>query len=279
MKKYIGEVSNKHEGYEGGKCKDATPKTSNCLDCFQQQFFGGNKISYDCEEKRNIYVARYFPVHVKENTEALNLLPQVYIEKLFKLKKIYIMNIGGGPGSDSFAVKNFFIDKERVCKLQDKKEIYILRVDKETNWNDMAGFVNERIKDTDNIKFNSKRSNFDVGDEKQWTLANRKYNLFTISYFLSEIEENGIEIVAKFVNQYASDTVAAVIINDNDYPKIYTLKQMLFESISCNVNNVDYERADSTTFHCDFFYKDEDRDLIKPKLSTKSIRYAKVVRL
>ncbi|MFH0781990.1 MAG: hypothetical protein V2B20_08570 [Pseudomonadota bacterium] len=132
-------------------CQNATPGASGCLDCFQNQFFNDNIISYDCDLKINIYVGRYFPVHVRENIEALKLLPPEYIDKLLNLNTINVMNIGGGPGSDSFAVKKYFHGLERSGLIKDKKDIYILRVDRETNWNNMAGFVNERIKNTDVI--------------------------------------------------------------------------------------------------------------------------------
>lgn len=58
---------------------------------------------------------------------------------------------------------------------------------------------------------------------------------------------------------------------------VYTVKQMLFKSISCNGDH--HEITDSTEVPCGFSYENEDRDLIKPKLKTKSRRYAKVVRL
>jgi hypothetical protein len=272
VKRCIEKISQNNEGV----CDNATPISSNCLECFQRQFFDGNDIGYKCDEKIYIYVARYFPVHVKEIIEALKLLPEEYFEKLFELKKINIMNIGGGPGSDSFAVKKFLIEKQSVGEIQGKKEIYMLRIDKENNWDGMAGFVNGRIKDTENIKYLSKKSNFDVCVKNQWALSDKKYNLFTLSYLLSEIDDEKIDTLSEFVNSYASDTVSGLIINDNNRPKVKNLKEILFHNILCN-NPIEVE--DSSRFHCGFFYEDEDRDLVNPKLSTNSIRYAKVIKL
>lgn len=268
----IEEISQNYEGV----CDSATPNSSNCFDCFQRQFFDGNEIKYECDEKINIYVARYFPVHVKEIFEALKMLPEEFYENLFKLKDINIMNIGGGPGSDSFAVKKFLIEKELAGEIEDEKKVCILRIDKETNWDNMAGFVNERIRNTEHIEFMAKKSIFDVGIQNKWSLANRKYNIFTISYLLSEIDDSKISILSKFINSYASSAVCGLIINDNNRYKVHQLKQSLFQNILCDIDNDD---EDSTRHHCGFFYKDEDRDLVNPKLTTNSIRYSKVVTL
>ena len=257
-------------------CEDATPGATDCFDCFQKQFFDGNQIVYDCDPKIDIYVARYFPVHVKENMEALSLLPPEYIESLLQLDDINVMNIGGGPGSDSFAIKKFFLQNEDRGNIEGMKNIRILRIDKENNWNDIAGFVNQQISNSDRIVFNPRRRNCDIRIKKQWPKANIKYNIFTLSYFLSEIEENQIELIAEFINTYASDTASAIIINDNDRYKVNTLVPMLSDNISCSF---EYENNDSAQHHCGFSYSDKDRDFVFPKLTTRSIRYVKVINL
>lgn len=48
-------------------CASRTPESKNCLDCFRNQYFNGNKISYDCVEKRKIYLLRFFTAHEAEN--------------------------------------------------------------------------------------------------------------------------------------------------------------------------------------------------------------------
>ncbi|MFH0781988.1 MAG: hypothetical protein V2B20_08560 [Pseudomonadota bacterium] len=124
--------------------------------------------------------------------------------------------------------------------------------------------------------FVTKRSNFDVGVKEKWALAERKYNLFTISYFLSEFDSNRIEILAEFISSFASNTISAVTINDNDRQKVHSLKHSLFENLSCNVN-LEFENKEK--HHCGFFYEDKDRDFIQPKLNANSIRYAKVINI
>lgn len=277
MNSIIRESIDNASGIYDGVCEHATSNSTNCLDCFKRQFFGNNEVCYDCTPKTNIYVGRYFPVHVKENMEALNLLPDNFIERLLALDTINIMNIGGGPGSDSFAIKTFLMNLERGGQITSPKNIYLLRVDKEESWNQIAGFINGRIANTNNLIFDARKSSFNVTQKSEWNLnKNRKYHIFTMSYFLSEIDQIKTRVVANFINSFASDNIAAIIVNDNNRYKIHNLKSILFNNLTAATN---YESENSKRYHCGFSYTDEDREFIKPKLNTKSIRYIKILSL
>ena len=259
-----------------GVCADATPGSSNCLNCFQKQYFDENLITYDCNYKINIYVAKYFPVHVKENSVALNLLSSDFMLELFKHSSINIMSIGGGPGSDSYAVKKYLTECENQGDITSQKDIYLLRVDKEENWNNTAGEVNSIISDTGNLIFNAKRHHFDVTIKEEWMKRSfRTFNIFTISYFLSELTDKAqVETVAECINRCSSEEVSCLFINDRNDEKVRSFQRVLFDNLSCNT---DYEVEDSSRHHCGFFYDNDDKDLISPKLSTKSIRFLKVL--
>lgn len=275
MKILIDNCIEKFKNDLEGVCEDATPGATDCLSCFQKQYFDGNIISYDCDQKTYIYVARYFPVHVKENAEALRLMPAPIIKKLLARNPLNIISIGGGPGSDSFAIKNFLIEKEGL-EIKTKKDVYLLRVDKEENWNRIAGVVNSRISDSDLIKFDSRRQLFNVTLKGEWPkFSNKLYNIITMSYFLSEMNScKEIEIIADYINKISSKKCSLIIINDRDEDKVHRFKDVLFKNVNFNT---DIELNDRSQCHCGFFYDDQDRDLILPKLSTNSIRFLKVL--
>lgn len=214
-------------------------------------------------------------MHVKENMEALRLLPDNFIERLLELDTINIMNIGGGPGSDSFGIKTYLMNLERSGQITSPKNIYILRVDKEEGWDEIAGFINRRIVNTNKLIFDARKKNFDITQKHEWNLQeSKKYHIFTMSYFLSEIDPIKTRIVADFINSFASDNIAAVIVNDNERRKVHNLKFILFDNLKADRND---EWEDGTKCHCQFSYADEDRDFIGPKLNTNSMRYVKIL--
>lgn len=276
MNSLIRKCIDKIKGDIDGVCDSATPGASNCLSCFQKQYFNDNLISYDCDNKVCIYVARFFPVHVRENTEAFNLLPHDYKKKLTRQNPINIMSIGGGPGSDSFAVKNFLINSERRGDVRSEKDIYLLRVDKEKNWDSTAGEINSKITHTEYLKFNARKQLFDITEKDDWPERNnRLFHIFTMSYFLSELtSDEQVKVVAEYINMHSSRNCSFLFVNDrNDY-KVDCFKQVLFQNLHCNTN---YETEDSDKYWCGFSYNDDDRDFIGPKLNTNSIRFFKAL--
>ena len=276
MKKIIDECIEQIKDNFDCICENATPGTRDCLTCFQRQYFDGNAISYDCIPKIPIYVARYFPVHVMENTDALNLMPEKIKNRLISENPLNIISIGGGPGIDTFAVKNFLIDNEFAGGITAQKDVFLLRIDKETNWNRIAGFVNSRITDTELIKFCCHRKTFDITAKQKWTNSPlRSYNIFTMSYFLSELDnQEEVEAVAEYINILSSKECSVLLINDRKEVKVHRFKDILFRNLN---TNTDFESEDKKSFYCDFFYDDQDRDLISPKLKTNSIRFFKVL--
>ena len=41
------------------ECEDMVNGASCCSDCCSKQYFNGNEIDYNCEQKRKVYVLRY----------------------------------------------------------------------------------------------------------------------------------------------------------------------------------------------------------------------------
>jgi len=258
-----------------GVCPDGTPGTSDCLSCLQRQYFDDNPISYDCKYKICLYVARFFPVHVKENEIALTLLCPQFKEELLKYNLLNIMSIGGGPGSDLFAIKKFFLNCEMNGEIGSSKEIYLLRIDKEDSWNQIAAEVNVEIASTEKLHFDAKRKLFDITSKLQWPKRKKLFHIFTMSYFLSELTNEGqVKTVAEYINLFSNKNCSFLFINDRNDDKVNNFKRILFESLDCNSS---YEAENSAQCHCGFFYNEEDRDLVKPKLKTNSIRFFKVL--
>lgn len=186
------------------------------------------------------------------------------------------MSIGGGPGSDLYAVKKFLINCANQGYMTSKKDICFLRVDQEKSWNGIAGkVINSIVSDTKNLVFDARRKNIDILNSEDWGRSSKKYHIFTMSYFLSELaNEDQVRTVAKFINKFSSKNISFLFINDRNDVKVDRFKRILFDNISCNES---YETENNTKCHCGFFYDDDDRDLISPKLNTNSIRFFKAL--
>ena len=167
-------------------------------------------------------------------------------------------------------------NSERRGEIGSKKQIYLLRIDKEESWNKIAGEVHSKHSNSEYLKFVLKRQLFDVTEKAEWPNQSEKlFHVITMSYFLSELNNvEQVKVVAEYINLYSSDQCSFLIVNDRNDDKVNYFKKILFQNLHCNTN---YESEDSTKYHCGFSYNDNDRDLIGPKLTTNSIRFIKAL--
>jgi len=257
-------------------CEKITPNSTDCLSCFQNQFFDGNKVSYDCNQKRYIYIARYFPVHVKEISQGLSLLPPSTISKLLNLQTINILNIGGGPASDSFAIKRFLGNYEACGEINYQLDVNILRVDLEKNWDGVAAYINNRVSNTQMISFDHRKKHCDISDQNIAQIStDSDFNIITISYLISELSNADMKQLAFHINNCASKNISVLILNDR---QTYTVRSNI-ETLYYYINsNKDFERTCNQNSHCEFSFPDNIYQAVKPKLTTNSIRYLKIIK-
>jgi hypothetical protein len=259
--KYYGELN--PERWEA--CEHAMPESTSCIDCSQKQYFHDNHISYDCDQKRKIYVLRYLPVHQKEVYLALAMVPPKFHEDFAAKKQLSILSIGSGPGSDIFAFKTLL--NQGLIPSGGVAEIVVNFVEKETGWDRI---LNETTGITDgDTRYSYDKLYLDFSaDEFE---CNQSFDYLVLSYLISELNERELENTARNL-QNCIRNLSVLIINDRKEDDVIRKIRRLLRF--CNVQWM-IEMHDRV--HCGVSYPDELRSELKPKLKTNSTRYTVVV--
>jgi hypothetical protein len=190
-------------------CRTLTPGSNSCSSCFHGQFFNGNAISYDCEEKRKLYLLRYFTVHAAENYHAARQIPDEIVDAWFEKGEISILSLGGGPGSDLFGVLRFIEEEYQRRQYQNPFTVSIIRLDIEEQWDSILDDVVSRffgwLDDYQKIQL-------DVNDDFE-SLPRQEFDLITASYLVSELTSDGRMVLADNIGSVLVDD-GVLIIND-----------------------------------------------------------------
>ncbi|ENK0806007.1 hypothetical protein ACTQ7D_000384 [Vibrio fluvialis] len=234
-----------------------------CVGCLSDNYFEATEINYDCENKRKLYVVRYLPVHVKEVQSALDLISSTRTNELLGKRVLNVLCLGGGPGTDSAAFNKWLVSK----RLFDKKsltKVNVVRVDRCEEWNAISPRI---IKHAfpDDLDVNYKRSNNDL--TKNNLNAGIKADLVIASYLLSEISLEDIPKVADNIMKNITDK-ATIVINDRNQAEVKQRIEKLYDILGCKFVQ------DGTQIHCGISIDNNIVENAKPKLMTKSIRYA-----
>lgn len=187
-------------------CDTKTPGSDSCMECFKQQYFDGNKISYDCAEKRKLYVLRYFPVHCIENYHGTTGIPCDVIGSWFKDGHVDILSIGGGPGADVCGALKYLEDeaKRRLVEFS----VDIVRLDIEDQWDEVFDDVMERF-----FPWASHRTvHLDINDGIN-LIPNKSFDLVTASYLTSELSTEACLNLADEIDTVLVDG-GVLMIND-----------------------------------------------------------------
>lgn len=187
-------------------CDSKTPGSHNCLNCFQSQFFDGNDISYDCEEKRKLYLLRYFPVHCIENYHGATSIPEDVIEKWFQNGHADILSVGGGPGSDVCGVLQHL--EEESERRQIDLSVDIVRVDIEDQWDRVFNDVMNRFFPWANYR----TVHLDVNEGFD-SINDESFDLVTTSYLISELSTEACLSLADEIDSVLIDE-GVLMIND-----------------------------------------------------------------
>jgi hypothetical protein len=187
-------------------CDARTPGSDSCMECFKCQYFDGNEISYDCVEKRKLYVLRYFPVHCMENYHGSTNIPCDVIDSWFEYGHVDILSIGGGPGSDVCGALEYL--EEEAKRRQVELSVDIVRLDIEDQWDEVFDDVMERF-----FPWVSHRTvHLDVNGGIN-LISNGGFDLVTASYLTSELSAEACLNLADEVDTVLIDG-GVLMIND-----------------------------------------------------------------
>lgn len=237
-------------------CECRTPKSHSCLDCFQSQFFDGNEISYDCEEKRKLYVLRYFPVHCMENYHGAKNIPSDVIDNWFEDGHVDILSVGGGPGSDICGVLEYLEDEARSRQVD--LSVDVVRLDIEDQWDEVFDDVMERF-----FPWASYRTvHLDVNDGIDLR-SDDNFDLVTLSYLTSELSTEACLNLADEVDSVLVDG-GVLMINDRPEDVVEQDIRSIFERIEVSYGEY------SLSAWAGYRYPNHISDVVGPKFNMNS---------
>lgn len=237
-------------------CDDRTPGSGSCVDCFKNQYYGGHEISYDCEEKRKLYVLRYFPVHGKENYSGAERIPCDVIDEWFDNEHVDILSVGGGPGSDIYGVLAYL--KEEALRRQVDLSVDVLRLDIEDQWDGVFDDVMARFFPLVGYR----NMKLDVSDGID-SISDESFDLVTLSYLTSELSTESCLNLAEEVDSVLVDG-GVLMINDRPEDVVEQDIRSMFERIE-----VSYKKY-SLSAWAGYSYPREISRVVVPKFSMSS---------
>jgi hypothetical protein len=148
-------------------------------------------VNYADPATRFAYVYKYVTAHADYIVQVMSTFKSSINGPVFKNKDLQISCIGGGPGSDLIGILKY-LDNQSQSELVSSLTAYML--DKQQAWADTWVAVNQKL--GINVNFTSAYQIFDVTDPNSWQFQQRFLgaDLFTLSYFVSEIidlDKNG----------------------------------------------------------------------------------------
>lgn len=243
-------------------CERKTPNSKNCFECFKNQFYDGNEISYDCEEKIKLYMLRFFPVHVMENYHGAKKIPHDVIDNWFRYGHVDILSVGGGPGSDICGVMKHL--EEEVQSRQLDLSVDVVRLDIEDQWDEVFEDVMERLCP----RANYRTVHLNVNDGID-LIPDKSFDLVTISYLTSELSTKDCLNLADEVDSVLVDG-GVLMINDRPEGAVKKNIRSIFDRIELS-----YEEC-SMNGWAGYCYPEDILNDVGPKLYMNSSMFVGV---
>ena len=170
--------------------------------------------NYADDVTRFAYVYKYVTSHANAVHQ---LVPRcAELAELFDRPQVNITCIGGGPGSDFLGLLKYVIVTKKTLHLR------LNLFDREPAWNECWSDVDEKLKSQ--LLISNVFSYFDVTDSDTWK-PYKKYlssNLFTMIYFMSEINSLREQAEPFFDNLLKEASPGALILYvDNNNKRFY----------------------------------------------------------
>jgi SAM-dependent methyltransferase len=192
----------------------------------------GQIVQYNHQALRFAYIYRFVTSHA-------NLIYQIIssstdLSELFKQRKVSVTCVGSGPGSDVLGIiKHILLARVEPmlrCIMMDRKSIW------ENYWDVFARKLPSQVQVAYSFQ------TFDIIDAGTWATSSRYLtsDLFTMSYFMSEINSLRIESEPFFVNLFRNVKAGALFLYiDNNSPHFYNW----FDSLAA-ANHIEILRSD-----------------------------------
>ncbi|MFJ4453251.1 hypothetical protein ACIP1G_05075 [Pseudomonas sp. NPDC089392] len=254
MDKLLRLIFTKLDSKKWVNCGERTPNSVSCVHCQQSQYYNGNKISYSCVEKRKIYALRYLPVHEAENRSALRKLPDDVVQELLNYNNIRVLSLGGGPGSDLYAVLKYLSESVRDGY---RHKVSMTRIDIEPLWDKMAGVVVEDAAAGCDFEIVNKVIHADVMAGLD-SVKGKEYDLVICSYLISELSGvNFKELGGRLKKIMWKGGV--LMINDRPQDEVDNNIREIFEGAE-----IELEEA-SNNGHANYYFDQDIVDKVGPK--------------
>ena len=157
---------------------------------------GRKAIDYKDPAIRFAYVYRYVAAHGDYIVQVLRTLRDHLSAPVFSGSTARISCIGGGPGSDIIAVLKYL---DEMGTIEPVKKVICYLLDAEQAWADSWTELDEAL--SSSVALNANFQPLNVVEPKTWQ-AQKKFlqaDLFTISYFVSEVKSlDGKGVVSDF---------------------------------------------------------------------------------
>jgi hypothetical protein len=246
-------------------CENITRGASSCVECCREQYFSGNQIDYSCDQKRKIYVLRYLPVHVREVYLAAKEIPSDKLKTILSKDIIRILSVGGGPGSDIAALKKVIMDfRERNQAAHNHLTIHIVRLDKETGWDNLSGQMIHTFS-SNQCQFKYNKCHVDIVSSE--ITLEHCFDIVSISYLISELPDKDMPIFIRNV-QKSLMRGSILLINDCKRNDVKLKIRRLLKALEYKTSVI----SDAVRW-CGFNFPYHILMNVKPKLKTKSVRY------
>ncbi len=259
MEKIVSDMFAELDGNKWSKCADRTPRSTSCVECLRLQYFDNNDVSYDCVEKRKLYVIRFLPVHAAENRAGLRRVSENVIANILRYAPIRILSLGGGPGSDIHATLEFLKQEIEDFSLH---RIFITRMDIEPLWDDVARNVILNVAGDILFRLDTMHANVMAGLD---TLReeDEEFDIALCSYLISELDESDLKDLGKKLRRVMWNG-GVIVINDRAEIDVERKIRIVFEAA-----NVDCSEAGNQGW-AGFPYADEIFQQVRPKVNMSS---------
>jgi hypothetical protein len=154
----------------------------------------GNSLDFSRPETRFAYVYTYMASHADFACQLIEISDE--LSQVFRHRQVMISCIGGGPGSDVLGALKYATTMQRSTNLR------FLVLDNEPAWHHSWDKVQRRIETK--VKFGVGIQPIDVVSPLSWSHRSAYLNadLFTISYFVSEIYRRRCDASLFFLNLF-----------------------------------------------------------------------------
>jgi hypothetical protein len=165
-------------------------------------------INYKDPATRFAYTYTHVAAHGDYIVQALKELRANLDEPIFTNSTLRLTCVGGGPGSDVVGVLKYLADYRKHENVE-KLTCYLL--DGEQAWADTWPELGEKI--NSDVSINVHFQKLDVNEPDSWSAQKKflKANLFTLSYFVSEVQSLDKGTITEFWQKLFDEAISGAI--------------------------------------------------------------------